>query len=122
TALKARTLALRGDYTNALTAAQSVIDGSGLSLATFSNYMSVFHTDSNAPDSEVIFKLKQVNGGLKVGTVWASVNSTVAGSPFYEIGRGLFNDLNTTDDASATTVTITNIAAFSAANGGSILT
>lgn len=109
-ALKARVYALRGDYPNALTAAQNVIDNSGLTLATFANYNSVFHTDTNPANVEVIFKLKKTNGETRTGALWASVNSTVNGSPFYEIGRNLFNVLNTTDDASASTLTVTNIA------------
>lgn len=109
-AMKARTYALRGDYANAGPAAQDVITNSGLTLANFSNYTSVFHTDGNAASSEVIFKFKQVNGGLRVGGVWASVNTTVTGSPFFEMGRSLFNELNTTDDSSATTLTVTAIA------------
>jgi hypothetical protein len=110
TALKARVNAMRGDYANALVFADQVINTSGLSLATFSNYASVFHTDSNPANVEVIFKLKKQTGQTRTGSIWASVNSTVTGSTFFEVGRSLFNVLNTTNYASASNVTITAIA------------
>jgi len=110
-AVRARSYAQRGDYTNALTAAQDVIDNSGLSLATFANYTTVFHTDANPANTEVIFKLKQQNGGVRVGGVWASVNATVNGSPFFEMGRNLFNALNTTTQPGAVNLTVTSFTA-----------
>lgn len=108
-ALKARVAALRGDYANALTYADAVINSSGLSLATFSNYTSVFHTDANANNVEVIFKLKKQTNQTRTGAIWASVNSTVNGSPFYEMGRSLFNIMNTTNLSTATNIQVTNI-------------
>ncbi len=108
-ALKAKAAALRGDYPNALTFANDVINTSGLSLATFANYTSVFHTDTNANSVEVIFKLKKNVTQTRTGAIWASVNTTVSGSPFYEMGRSLFNIVNTTNLASATSLQVTNI-------------
>jgi len=69
TALKARVNAMRGDYANALAFANQVINTSGLSLATFANYPSVFHTDSNPANVEVIFKLKKQTGQTKTGGI-----------------------------------------------------
>lgn len=94
TTLRARVAALKGDYPQALIHADNVINNSGLSLATFANYNSVFHTDSNADNVEVIFKLKRLVGQTRTGAIWASVNSSVGGSPFYEVGRSLFNLIN----------------------------
>jgi len=108
-ALKAKVAALKGDYPNALIFANDVINTSGLSLATFSNYTSVFHTDANANSVEVIFKLKKNITQTRTGAIWASVNSTVSGSPFYEMGRSLFNVINTTNLASATNLQVTGI-------------
>lgn len=108
-ALKARAAALRGDYPNALIYANDVIANSGLSLATYNNYTTVFHTDSNANALEVIFKLDKNVGQTRTGAIWASVNSTVNGSPFYEMGRSLFNEMNTTNYANAATVQVTGI-------------
>ena len=109
-ALKARVNNMRGDYANAVTFADQVINTSGLSLATFANYPSVFLTDSNPANTEVIFKLKKQSGQTRTGSIWASVNTTLNGSPFFEMGRSLFNVLNTTNLTSATDLQITNIA------------
>jgi starch-binding outer membrane protein, SusD/RagB family len=105
-ALKARSYALRGDYPNALVYANQVISSQG-ALANFATYKNVFHID--AASSEIIFKLKKTNGQTRIGNVWASVNSTVSGSPFFEMGRSLYNVMNPTNLASATTYTITAI-------------
>lgn len=121
TALKARVNAMRGDYANALVYADQVISTSGLSLANFSNYASVFHTDTNPANLEVIFKLKKQTGQTKTGGIWASVNSTVTGSAFFEVGRSLFNVINTTNDASASNVTITAIAGTTVTISGGTL-
>ena len=121
TALKARVNAMRGDYANALVFANQVINTSGLSLATFANYPSVFHTDSNPENVEVIFKLKKQTGQTKTGGIWASVNSTVTGSSFFEVGRSLFNVLNTTNYATASDVTITAIAGTTVTISGGTL-
>lgn len=109
TALKARVNAMRGDYVNALFFANQVINTSGLSLATFANYPSVFHTDNNPANVEVIFKLKKQTGQTKTGGIWSSVNSSVTGSNFFEVGRSLFNILNTTNYASSTNYMIKSI-------------
>ena len=121
TALKARVNAMRGDYANALVFANQVINTSGLSLATFANYASVFHTDSNPANVEVIFKLKKQTGQTKTGSIWASVNSTITGSSFFEVGRSLFNVVNTTNYASASNVTITAIAGTTVTISGGAL-
>jgi hypothetical protein len=99
-ALKARAFGLKGDYVNAEIWANDVINTSGIVLATAAQYNTVFHTDSDAAGTEVIFRLKrtQQNGsqGTNLGAGWASVDSTIGGSAFYEIGRSLFNVLNAT--------------------------
>ncbi|MCG2610606.1 RagB/SusD family nutrient uptake outer membrane protein [Flavobacterium sp. SM15] len=112
-AMQARVNALRGDYANALTYANDVINNSGISLASFSNYTSVFLTDANANNSEVLFKVKKLNGQTRTGAVWASVNASVGGSPFFEIGRSLFNLINTTEVATASNNTVVSIAGTS---------
>jgi hypothetical protein len=123
TALKARVNAMRGDYANALVFANQVINPllSGLSLATFANYASVFHTDNNPANVEVIFKLKKQTGQTKTGGIWASVNSTITGSNFFEVGRSIFNVLNTTNYATASDVTITAIAGTTVTISGGTL-
>ncbi|WP_162127301.1 RagB/SusD family nutrient uptake outer membrane protein [Flavobacterium phycosphaerae] len=108
-AMQARVNALRGDYANALTYADDVIANSGVNLASYAKYKNVFHTDDNLATEEVLFKLKQNNGEARTGGLWASVNTSVTGSPFYEVGRALFNSMNTTSFASASNWNITAI-------------
>lgn len=100
-AMKARAYALKGDYVNAEIWADDVIATSGISLATFANYRNVFHGDNQPNTTEVIFKLKrtlqQSSQATNMGNAWASVNTTLSGSPFFEIGRSLFNIIPTTD-------------------------
>jgi hypothetical protein len=105
-AMKARAYALKGDYTNALTNANLVINTSGITLATTATeYAAVFHTHNETVNKEVIFRLKRTpvqnnqsglvsnkdpnNGNLHNG--WASVTNRRNGSPFYEVSRALYN-------------------------------
>lgn len=105
----ARSYAQRGDYPNAMLWADNVIANSGISMAPFADYLKVFHTDSNTASTEVIFKLEKLNGETKTGSIWASTAPTVVGSPFYEIGRGLFNELNNAVKPGNTTYTVTAV-------------
>ena len=57
----------------------------------------------------MIFKLKKLNGETRVGALFASVNSTLAGSPFFEMGRSLFNILDNTQAADAAVFTVTAV-------------
>lgn len=105
TAVRARAYALRGDYPNALIYADQLI--STMNLSTGNDYRNMFLTDAAG---EVIFKIDKAVNQTRIGNIWASVNSTVSGSPFYEMGRSLFNILNTTNLPSATNYTVTAIA------------
>ncbi|WEK69144.1 MAG: RagB/SusD family nutrient uptake outer membrane protein [Candidatus Chryseobacterium colombiense] len=99
--LKARAYTYAGDYTNAETWANTVISTSGLSLSTYATYPSVFLTESNASNVEVIFKLKRTNTqnaqATNLHNAWYNGAPSVAGAPWYEISRALFNKLNTSD-------------------------
>jgi hypothetical protein len=99
-AMKARAYGLKGDYVNAEIWANDVIATSGISLATAAQYNAVFHTDSEPAGVEVIFRFKRTlqnsAQGTNLGNGYASVDTTVNGSAFYEIGRSLFNVLNAT--------------------------
>lgn len=99
--LKARAYAYAGDYTNAETWADTVINTSGLTLSTYANYPSVFLNESNAANVEVIFKFKrtinQNSQGSNLHNAWYNGNPTTAGAPYYEISRALFNKLATAD-------------------------
>ena len=51
-----------------------------------------------------------MTGQTKIGATWASVDATISGSPFYEIGRSLYNTFDTTLLPSASSYTITAVA------------
>jgi hypothetical protein len=98
-ALKARAYALKGDYTNAEIWADDVIATSGVALAsTQAAYNQVFFTDNESANTEVIFRLKrtaqQNSQADNLHNGWCSVRPNLAGSPFFEVGRSLFNVLN----------------------------
>ncbi len=98
-ALKARAFALKGDYPNALAQANIVIATVGApALSTFATYPAVF-TDASA--GETLLKLSrtinQSAQATNIGNIYASVDSSVSGSPFYEINRALYNALPTGD-------------------------
>ena len=96
-ALKARAYALKGDYTNAETWANNVINTSGIVLATQAQYPSLFFQDNEPANTEVIFRLKRTTAqntqGSNMHNGWCSVRPNLAGSPFYEVSRALFNKL-----------------------------
>lgn len=92
TALRARIALYREDYTNALLYAQELIDE--VPLTPRSQYPLIW---SDLADGEVIFKLERTTGNELVGALWHSVDTTISGSPFYEVGRSLFNILSPTD-------------------------
>jgi len=99
--LKARAYTYAGDYTNAETWANTVITSSGLSLATYATYPSVFLTETNAINVEVIFKLKRTNTqnaqASNLHNAWYNGAPSIAGAPWFEVSRALFNKLNTSD-------------------------
>ena len=101
--LKARAYAYKGDYTNAEIWADDVIATSGVNLATPAQYRQVFWTDNEPANVEVLFRLKrtvQQNAqGTNLHNGWCSIRPSVGGSPFYEVGRTLFNilDANSSD-------------------------
>lgn len=98
--LKARAYAYKGDYPNAEIWADDVIATSGVSLATPAQYRQVFWTDNEPANVEVLFRLKRTvqqntqDSNLHNG--WCSIRPSVGGSPFYEVGRSLFNILDAT--------------------------
>ncbi len=117
-ALKARAYALKGDYTNAEIWADNVINATGpdqVVLATPANYGNIFFTENEPANTEVIYRLKrtlqQSSQGTNLGNGYASVTTTISGSPFFEVSRSLFNLLNSnpTDIRRATVVHPTSI-------------
>lgn len=104
-AFRARMAAYRGDYTTASTYASQLITDYPLTprsatVATeaTSPYLNIWTDVAIPTNNEVIFKLERVPGNFLINSIWASVNSTVTGSPFYEMSTSLYNLLNNTND------------------------
>lgn len=106
TALRARIAAYRQDYTRAASLSQQLIDK--YPLANRAEYEAMFLDES---DGEVIFKLERTNNdtydgqgatgspaaGGWAGARFAFVDATLSGSPYFEMGRSLFNLLDPAD-------------------------
>lgn len=99
--LKARAFAYAGDYPNAETWANTVINSSGMILSTYTNYPTVFLTESNPLNVEVIFKFKRIitqnAQGSNLHNAWYNGAPSVAGAPMFEISRALYNKLDLND-------------------------
>lgn len=105
-ALRARMAAYRQNYTAAGPLAEELLNK--YDLATQEEYEDIWFDESNA---EIIFKLERTIGdsydvqgatGTPAGTGWlgarfAFVTRGVDGSPYFEMGRSLFNLLDTAD-------------------------
>jgi hypothetical protein len=106
TALRARIAAYRQDYATAATLSQQLIDK--YPLANRAEYEAMFLDES---DGEVIFKLERTNNdtydgqgatgsptaGGWAGARFAFVDATLSGSPYFEMGRSLFNLMDPAD-------------------------
>ncbi len=106
TALRARIAAYRENYALAATLSQQLI--SKYPLANRAEYEAMFLDES---DGEVIFKLERTNNdnydgqgatgspaaGGWAGARFAFVDATLAGSPYFEMGRSLFNIIDPND-------------------------
>ena len=106
TALRARIAAYRQDYTTAATLSQQLINK--YPLSNRAEYEAMFLDEA---DGEVIFKLERTNNdtydgqgttgspfaGGWAGARFAFVDATLSGSPYFEMGRSLFNLLDPAD-------------------------
>ncbi|MEO1652541.1 MAG: RagB/SusD family nutrient uptake outer membrane protein [Bacteroidota bacterium] len=106
TALRARIAAYRGNYTQADQFAASLL--ANYSLADTDQYSAMFLDEDN---TEIIFKLERAIGdnydgqgatgsafaGGWAGANFAFVNSSVDGSPYYEMSTSLFNVIDPAD-------------------------
>lgn len=105
-ALRARIAAYRQDYPLAGSLSQRLIDK--YPLANRAEYEAMFLDES---DGEVIFKLERTNNdnydgqgatgspaaGGWAGARFAFVDATLSGSPYFEMGRSLFNIIDPSD-------------------------
>ena len=106
TALRARIAAYRENYVLAATLSQQLIDK--YPLANRAEYEAMFLDES---DGEVIFKLERTANdnfdgqgttgsafaGGWAGARFAFVDATLSGSPYFEMGRSLFNIIDPND-------------------------
>jgi len=110
-AFKARMAAYRGDYATAKTYVDLLdttggptfpVANAGYNLTPRNSYRAIWTDSEPTAQSEVIFKLERRNpGGNTTGNFsqfWSSVNSSVTGSPFFEVNRALFNLVYNTAD------------------------
>ncbi|RDI16060.1 RagB/SusD family nutrient uptake outer membrane protein [Flavobacterium sp. AG291] len=102
-ALRARMALYRGQYDLALSYVNQIGVPGSLTLATKgttltnSQYVAMF-LDTNV--NEIIWKLERTVDSDATGNfyqIWASVNSTTTGSPFFEVSTALFNQLAASD-------------------------
>ncbi len=92
-ALMIRVNSYRGTYTNV----ESMVDSyfPATEMANTAGYPFVW--DDTNPGTECIFNLRRLKNGPFdfqsgwIGNNWASVNATYLGSPFFEMGRDLYN-------------------------------
>jgi hypothetical protein len=105
-ALRARIAAYRQDYATAASLSEQLI--AKYPLANRAEYEAMFLDES---DGEVIFKLERTNNdtydgqgatgspaaGGWAGARFAFVDATLSGSPYFEMGRSLFNLMDPTD-------------------------
>jgi hypothetical protein len=104
-AFKARMAAYRGKYAVAGPLADELIAAYPLSTRSAtvatqntSSYLNIWTDVAIPAKDEVIFKLERVAGNRLINAIWASINSTVSGSPFYEMSTNLYNLLDNTND------------------------
>jgi hypothetical protein len=93
TAFRARMAAYRGDYATAKTYVDQL--DAIYNLTPKAQYPAIW-LDTETAGSEVIFKLERTRTAATGNfyQFWSSVNSTVNGSPFFEVNRALFNLVN----------------------------
>ena len=114
TALRARIAAYRGDYATARNHAETLL--ARYPLANPQQYIDMF---LDIDVTEVIFKLERsigdgydtqgFTGGGLMGSLWAFINSTIQGSPYFEMGRAVFNKFDPMDVRLAVNLDVTSL-------------
>jgi hypothetical protein len=94
-AFRARMALYREDYPTASALANELI--ASYPLTTRAQYGNIWADLPVAGNDEVISKYDYILGDFLMGSIWASVNSTVSGSPFYEVSTQLNSLLPTSD-------------------------
>lgn len=98
TALRARIALYRGQYAQAITFADQAISQPGPGLATRAQYSSVFIPVAGEQSlaAEVIFALERPLNKRGIVSNWFFNNATLAGGPFLEVSRSLYDALRAT--------------------------
>lgn len=97
-ATRARMALFRKNYADAVTYSTRVINATG-GAAVLANTAAAYYSEiSDQTSSESVFKLSRVQGDFQIGSYWNSVRSDITGSPFYEVGRNLFDSYTVSTD------------------------
>jgi hypothetical protein len=101
TALRARMAAYRGQYAEALAYTNSLIEADAFPIITVGTATSQDEYDAaveayndmwgDTNRQELLFYLRRVPGDFEIGSYWNSQSSARGGSPFFEVGRALYN-------------------------------
>lgn len=94
TALRARIELYRGNHEQAEIYADQLIGSGFYSLASSFQAFDAIWTDQNPQEN--IFALARPFGQAAIADLWFFNNATLAGGPFLEMSRSLFNELNET--------------------------
>lgn len=94
-AIRTKLYSFVGDYPKVITHGEAVIQNPAFQMANPSEYIDIF--DDKEVAKEIIFQLKRVRGNASVASAWYSVNVSATGSPFFEMGRSLYNALDKLD-------------------------
>lgn len=104
--IRAKLYSMTGNWDGVITAGTLVMGQGAYALATVAEYRDIFPrtqvlpTDIILPAKEIIFQLKRTaNNGGAVAAAWYSGSVSATGSPFYEVGRSLYNELDALDPA-----------------------
>ena len=101
-AIRVKLYAMTGNWDGVLEYGQLVLGK--IHLAKPDDYLKIFPrdltlaADIETPSTELVFQLKRTaNNGGSVAAAWYSGNVSKNGSPFYQMGRSLYNELDALD-------------------------
>lgn len=97
--IRTKLYALVGDYPNVLTSAQAVLSTPRNQMGSAQDFLDYFYSNNTDISKEIIFQLQRVRGDASVAGAWYSASVGSNGSPFYEIGRSLYNEFDKLDPA-----------------------
>ena len=89
--IRTKLYAMIGDYNNVITSAQAVLTDPANQISNSTEFSDYFNDVTDIP-KEIIFQLQRVRGNASVASAWYSSSVARNGSPFYEMGRSLFNE------------------------------